>query len=176
MSTEPQPQTDLSPDALSEMMAEFSKPAAQHELLARMAGTFEATHRFWAFPGQDPMVSEGVSTSELRFGGRYLATTYVCEAMGFEGRGLVGYDKASEQYVSTWHDNMGTNVMVAKGNLREDGALELCGDDLCPQTKKPMTVRQVYYFDDANHMRWEMHMGTDEGEAKSMDCEYRKRV
>ena len=54
-------------------------------------------------------------------GGRYQEGTYSGDMFGmpFEGRGMVAYDNATEEFVSTWIDNMGTGMMVTKGKYDE---------------------------------------------------------
>ncbi|MBZ0170786.1 MAG: DUF1579 domain-containing protein [Phycisphaerales bacterium] len=148
-----QPENAGMPDmsVMMEMMKKAAEPAEQHEMLARMAGEWKITAKFWMEPGGEPDVSKGVSVSKMVLGGRQLtskvelAMEFMGQKMDFAGMGMMGYDKITEEFQSVWTDTMGTGHMVQRGTL-EDGKIVVSGT-----TKTIMgetTVKNIYTFVD----------------------------
>ena len=142
----------------SDAMAAFiaaGAPGEQHAVLASLAGTFNAEVTHQMAPGAPAQTSQGMEVSTMILGGRFLQSSYEGEAMGmpFQGLGTLGYDNLTEQYVSTWMDSMGTNIMVARGTAGNDAnVLNLSVEPfMCPMTGTAKSGRQVTTIHDANH-------------------------
>ena len=67
--------------------------------------------------------TEGTASFEPMFGGRVVKGTYTGVMWGqpFEGMSLDGYDNVTGKYWSVWLDNMGTQLYVTHGKMKEDG-------------------------------------------------------
>jgi hypothetical protein len=93
------------------------------QMMAAMAGTWDATAKFWMAPDAPPTESKGVSESELILGGRFVSQHFTMpDFMGvpFEGYGVVGFDKAKGKYINAWIDNFGTGMMTMEGEADKD--------------------------------------------------------
>ncbi|HYC77339.1 MAG TPA: DUF1579 domain-containing protein [Planctomycetota bacterium] len=137
---------------------ELTRPAAEHALLAKLAGRWRAQAKFWMAPHQPPMESEGSIVGTLVFGGRYLMTEFECSEGMFQGRGTLGYDKVRGEYVFSWFDTMATGITHYTGKATPDGQrLEVVGTEIDPQSNKPVRHRLVTLLEGENRHRWEMH-------------------
>jgi hypothetical protein len=119
------------------------------------------------------MTSEGRMHADMVLGGRYLDATYTGDMMGmdFEGRSWTGYDKQAGEYFSTWMDNMGTGVMVFRGNV-EDDALVMRAPHTDPVTGERQMHRTVQRMDDGKVV-FEYFMAPEGGEEfRTMEIVY----
>lgn len=164
------------------MMDAASKPDDPHHAwLSRMVGDWEMTAKFSMAPGSPPEISKGITKSKLVLGGRQVMSEVEMEmkmmgkSMEFSGIGIMGYDKGTNQFVSTWMDTMGT------GQMRQTGVVE--GDTIVIEgdTKHPMmgeyTVRNIYKFVDGGYDMefWEKGEMTGGELMNTGVIEYRKR-
>jgi hypothetical protein len=145
--------------AQMEAMMKAMSPGEQHKALARMAGDWTFTNKFWMAPGNPPIESSGTMHAEMLMGGRYVEHTWKGDMMGmaFEGRGTDGYDNLAKQYVSSWVDNMGTGIMYQTGTC--DGSHKTCtftSDMLDPMSGKKISTRSVITWPDDNSFKNEM--------------------
>lgn len=157
MSAETQPDEMQMPDMdmMMKMMEEAAKPNdPHHAYLKKMEGDWKITSKFTMEPGSPPEVSHGTSKNTLVLGGRQLmsevdlAMKFMGEEMQFDGIGIMGYDKATQQFQSTWMDSMGT------GQLRQVGGMD--GDNIVIEgdAKNVMgeyTIKIVYKFVDGGY-------------------------
>ena len=111
-------------DAMMAAWAEANAPGPEHEKFKDAVGTWKTECKMWMGPGE-PQVSQGTSTMELVFGGRYLKEQY-SSPMGdhpFEGLCYVGYDNMKKKHVQFWIDTMSTGFTIMEGDRDpEDGA------------------------------------------------------
>ena len=166
--------------AMMEMMKKAAAPGDMHALLAKMAGDWKVTARFTMDPNGEPEVSEGVSHNKMVLGGRQLLSeldmdmAFAGQKLDFSGLGIMGYDKFSKRFQSTWCDTMGTGQMIQTGTLDDDGNIVVKG------TSKTMmgetAVRNVYRFVDGGFDLefWESGAMTGGQEIKTGVVEYRK--
>jgi hypothetical protein len=103
--------------AMEAMMA-AAAPGEQHKLLGGFAGRWNLTTKIWTAPGQPATESSGVSEVTSVLEGRFVQESFKGELMGmpFMGLGLSGYDNVTKKFQSTWVDNMGTGVLIMKGD------------------------------------------------------------
>jgi hypothetical protein len=95
------------------------KPTAEHELLAKDVGTWDAIVKSWMDgPGSEPIVSEGVEVMKLMPGGLWIHSEFDGKfgGMEFHGCGQTGYDTKKKKYVGTWVDSMTTEIMIMEGD------------------------------------------------------------
>ncbi|HHN78396.1 MAG TPA: DUF1579 domain-containing protein [Phycisphaerales bacterium] len=166
--------------AMIEMMKKAAEPGDMHAMLAKMAGDWKITSKFWMQPGGDPEVSRGVCRNKMVLGGRQLLTEvdidmkFMGQQMEFSGLGMLGYDKFSKKFQSVWCDTMGTAQMIQTGTLNEDGNIEIKGTS--KNMMGEMTVRNVYKFVDGGFDLefWESGPMTGGQEFQTGVIEFRK--
>jgi hypothetical protein len=125
-----------SPQEMAEMMKKcmaMGMPGDHHKLLEHFVGTWDLSLKSW-MGGPDSPATESKGTAESKWvlDGRYVEEnvksemsmpdeTGAMKKMAFVGRGVTGYDNFKQKYVSTWMDNMSTQVMLSKGDADPAG-------------------------------------------------------
>lgn len=168
---------------MAEMMQacmEAGTPGKQHEELAKAVGTWSGKMKMWMMPGMAPMESTCVTEMKSVFGGRYIQATTKGDFGGqpFEGMGLYGYDNAAGHFTSMWCDNMGTGMMVGKGEASSDGkTITYTSTATCPVKKAPITFREVNTRLSDNESKMEMYGPSpiDGKEYKMMEILYTRK-
>ena len=161
----------MDPAAAQAMMAAMT-PGEHHAHMKKLAGNFDYTIKMWMDPSAPPMESTGKRTAEFLLGGRYLQEKITGTFMGmpFEGISLMAYDNLGKEYVSTWIDNMGTGIMVSKGQCDGKGNWTMTGESIDPATGKMITMKSVTTLVDDNTISMQMFMpGPDGKEYKMME-------
>ncbi len=177
-----QPADSGQPDmaAMVKMWEEKAAPVEQHELLAKMVGTWDATLTMWMDPAAPPTTSTGVSTFSMMFGGRYLIHDYEGTAFGkvFKGRGITGYDKFRREFIDLWYDDMSTGILISRGVLDSTGTM-ICYNGKMDDPMaglKDMPCRSDFTTVDADTRKIEMYVtGPDSTEMKTMEIVYKRR-
>lgn len=165
--------------AMMEKMKEAATPGENHAMLARMAGDWKITTKWWMEPGGEPEVSKGVSRSKMALGGRQLTSRVemsmdmMGEQVEFEGMGLMGYDNLTGEFQSVWTDSMGTGHMVQTGTAK-DGKIVTTGSMMTVFGEN--TIKNVYTFVDGgfNLDFWESNPMTGGEMMHTGVIEYRK--
>jgi hypothetical protein len=100
-----------------ESLEALTVPGEPHELLDGTVGEWTLTIRVWSVPGAEPVESTGSATGRWILGDRFVETRFEGEVMGrpFEALKIEGFENVSEEYVSTWRDNLGTYTMIFRG-------------------------------------------------------------
>jgi hypothetical protein len=100
-----------------ESLEALTVPGEPHELLDGTVGEWTLTIRVWSAPGAEPVESTGSATGRWILGDRFVETRFEGEVMGrpFEALKIEGFENVSEEYVSTWRDNLGTYTMIFRG-------------------------------------------------------------
>lgn len=111
----------------AENLRDLTVPGKPHELLAGTVGEWSLTIRVWSAPEGEPTETTGTATGRWILDERFVETAYQGEVMGrsFEALKIEGYEKATEEYVSTWRDNLSTYTLIFRGT---------CGDDCSERT------------------------------------------
>ncbi|MEZ4853362.1 DUF1579 domain-containing protein [Flavobacterium sp.] len=153
----------------------YMTPSKAHEMLAKDTGKWTADMKFWNSYTPDAPAETMQSTAEYKMilDGRYQEGVYKGEMWGmpFEGRSTTAFDNASQQYISTWIDNMGTGLMVMRGTYDENSkAITLTGSMMDPVTKKEKNQKEVLTYIDENTQKMEMYdVNADGTEFKTME-------
>src|SRR5262249_49103785 len=95
------------------------KPTAEHEMLAKDAGTWDATIKSWmSGPEAAPTVSQGVEVVKVMPGGLWITSEFDGKFgdASFHGCGQSGYDTKKKKFVGTWVDSMTTEIMITEGD------------------------------------------------------------
>ena len=148
------------------------KPGAEHGLLHRMAGKWEAEVHM---EGSAP--EKGGAVSSVTLDGLWLETEYKGAMMGstFAGHDVLGYDTFKKKYVGCWVDSWSSYMVVSEGSY--DAAtktLTMSGDSIDPMSGGVVRMVNVTKLIDDDHMVFEMHPGGAEAPA-AMTIHYTRR-
>ncbi|HRZ74407.1 MAG TPA: DUF1579 domain-containing protein [Flavobacterium sp.] len=138
---------------------DYMTPAEQHKMLALENGIWNEEMTMWMEPGAEPMKNTMTAVSKMIYGDRYQETVHKGDFMGmpFEGKSTLAFNKASQEYTSTWIDNMSTGIMVISGKYDEaTKTINFSGTTVDPVTKKEKAVRETYTIVDENTRKMEM--------------------
>ncbi len=146
-----------------------ASPGPEHESLKRLAGEWVATIKG---EGGD---SKGTMVSKMECGGLWLATEFKGDfgGMPFHGRGLDGYDPATQKYVGVWVDSMTTKPLLFEGTMdKAKKTLTMTADGI-GMDGKPAKFKSVTQYPDDDHQVFAMYMvGSDGVEQKVVTIEY----
>ncbi|MBK9098895.1 MAG: DUF1579 domain-containing protein [bacterium] len=157
------------------MWMDYMTPGPMHEMLAKSAGDWKTTSKFWMDPAGEPMITEGNGKTEMILGGRYQKMTHNSTMMGMqtEGISITGYDNATQEFTTIWIDNVGTGTAIAKGKYDEStNSIVLYGTMVDPMSKQEMKFREILKFLDDDHHLLEMFIVYNNEEFKSMEIEF----
>ena len=153
---------------------EYMTPGSMHEMMAKSVGEWKAKSTFWMTPDAEPMEMEGIATSEMIMGGRYLKTVHNGTMMGmpFEGMNLQGFDNATNKFTSVWFDNLGTGISVSTGIYEaKRNSIFFTGSMVDPVSGEDIMYKQIVKFIDDNHQVFEMYTQYEGKEYKSMEVD-----
>ena len=174
--------TETKPDsaAVAKAWMDYATPSKAHEMLAKDNGTWDAELTFWSPDNPQEMKSTATVTYKMIMGGKYQEGTYSGDMFGmpFEGKGTVAFDNATEEFISTWIDNMGTGMMVTRGKYDEATKTSTFhGEIVDPVTKKAKKVKEVITYIDDNNQKMEMFDILEDGkEFKSMQVVSKRKM
>ena len=174
--------SETKPDsaAVAKAWMDYATPSKAHEMLAKDNGTWDAELTFWSPDNPQEMKSTATVTYKMIMGGKYQEGTYSGDMFGmpFEGKGTVAFDNATEEFISTWIDNMGTGMMVTRGKYDEATKTSTFhGEMVDPVTKKAKKVKEVITYIDDNNQKMEMFDILEDGkEFKSMQVVSKRKM
>jgi hypothetical protein len=151
-----------------------------HKMLAKSSGTWIGDVTMWMADGAPPMKSTTTAVNTMIFNGLYQQSKHTGNMMGmpFEGMSTVAYDNTEKQYVSTWIDNMGSGIMVMKGNWDDaTKSINFSGKMKNPANGLECSEREVFKIIDDNNQILEMY-GPDPKtgkEYKMMEIKYTRK-
>ena len=102
--------------AMQKAWQEYATPTEPHQRMASEVGTWNEEMTFWMGPDdKNPQKYTAVADIKMILGGRYQEQKHRGKMMGmdFEGISTLAYNNASQEYTSTWIDNMATGMMIA---------------------------------------------------------------
>ncbi|WP_430400895.1 DUF1579 domain-containing protein [Flavobacterium sp.] len=159
--------------AMAKAWADYATPSKAHEMLAKDTGVWDADMTFWMPDNPEAQKAKSKAEYKMILGGLYQEGKYSGDIFGmqFEGKGLMAFDNETEEYISTWVDNMGTGIMVTRGKYDEASkSIILFGDQVVPGTGKSKKVKEVITYMDENNQKMEMFdILEDEKEIKTME-------
>lgn len=138
---------------------EYMTPGEPHKMLAMETGTWNEEMTMWMEPGAEPMKNTMTAESKMIYGDRFQETVHKGDFMGmpFEGKSTLAYNNASQEYTSTWIDNMSTGIMIITGKYDEaTKTINFSGTTVDPVTKKEKPIRETYTIVDENTRKMEM--------------------
>lgn len=131
------------------------KPGPEHEVLKKMAGTWDVT---MSFGGAE---TKGSAVYKMDLGGLWLTTAFEGELFGtkFSGRGLDTYDPAAKKYRSVWVDSMSTSPLLMDGTY-DAGKKTLTLEGTGPgQDGQPAKYKSVSVMPDDDTINFAMYTG-----------------
>ncbi|MCI0334331.1 MAG: DUF1579 domain-containing protein [Planctomycetes bacterium] len=156
------------------------EPTAQHKILKKDVGTWDAQVKIWPMPDAEPMESKGVEKNRLLEGGLWLITRFEGEVIGtpFVGMGTFGYDPAEKKYIGTWVDTMTPHLMITKSDYDEKTkTMTGIAETRDPMTGKKYNAKMISRYNDDGTRVMEMHRkGADGQEWKVMEISYQRRA
>lgn len=161
-------------DSAAQMKAwqEYATPGNPHKMMADEVGTWNCDMTFWSEANGKPEKATSVAVIRMILGGRYQESDYKGTMMGqpFEGKSTLAYNNTSEEYTTTFIDNMGTGMMVAMGKYDESKkSMEFKGEMVNPVNGKKTPYREVYTIVDPKTRKMEMYDVKNGSEYKSME-------
>jgi hypothetical protein len=172
-------ETPLDSAAIAKAWTDYATPSKAHEMLAKDTGIWDADMTFWMPDSPEPQKAKSVATYKMILDGKYQEGTFKGEMFGmsFEGRGMTAYDNASKEFITTWIDNMGTGMLVSRGQYDEASkSITFNGKMVDPVTGKEKKVKEVITFIDDKNQKMEMfEVNSDGTEFKNMEILSKKR-
>lgn len=145
--------------AIAKAWTDYATPSKAHEMLAKDTGTWDAEMTFWMAESPEPQKAKSVATYKMILDGKYQEGIFIGDmwGMAFEGRGITAYDNASKEFITTWIDNMGTGMLVSRGQYDEASkSITFNGAMVDPVTGKEKKVKEVISYIDDNTQKMEM--------------------
>ena len=116
-------------------LAVAAQPGEEHALMATLAGEWDQVLRLTPAPGAEVMTMEGIATSVMVLGGRFLQTESTLHLPGVEGGSLslLGCDRRSDEFNTVGMDTEGTYWVTATGTYDEEARIiTMSGEDYDP--------------------------------------------
>lgn len=146
------------------------KPTAEHQLLQKWVGTWDAN------------VNAMGSTSKATFICRPLGQLWVIgdfkgdfAGMPFEGQQTMGYDPDKKKFSSVWVDSMSTNLSLGEG-IWDAAAKKLTYKEKTMRDGKEVNSKTVCEWKDDNTVVFKMsEVGADGKDVEAMTIDYKRR-
>ena len=157
-----------------------AEPTAEHALLAKDVGTWDAEAKYWVSPDTAPVVSKGVEKNAM-MGGLWLVSHFksATESMPYEGRGQIGYDPVSKKFVGTYVDSMSPYLFTMEGSYDKPSksfTMMSTGRDMF--TGKITTTKNITRYIDEDTRVFEIHepVAGQEGKWRMlMEIKYKRK-
>ncbi len=158
-------------DDMQKMMEAWAKVAAPgegHAALDSMAGDWDVSGKFRMTPDGEWMDSPSEAKIAWVLGGRFLRQDVHSEPNAmmpqpFDGIGYLGYNNATQEYVSSWMDTMATAIIFSTGP-GSDGKIALKGSYFDPLLNKDKTYKWIYSIDSKDEFTLTMYEPGPDGE------------
>ena len=160
--------------------AEFQppQPSAEHEQMAREAGTWDAEIKMWHTADGEPMLSQGTETNTM-FGQYWLLSEFKSDFGGqpYEGRGQFGYDPVAKKCVGTWIDTMTPYAQKMEGAYDpKNHTLTMNTEYRDPMTGKMAKGKNVTKYIDNDTKKFEIYGPSPEGvQYKMLEITYKRQ-
>lgn len=173
------PETTPDSATVAKAWIDYATPTKAHEMLAKDTGTWDAEMTFWMPESPEPQKATSVATYKMILDGKYQEGVFKGDMWGmpFEGRGTTAYDNASKQFITTWIDNMGTGMLVSRGQYDETSkTITFSGAMVDPVTGKEKKVKEIITYIDDNTQKMEMFdIDANGKEFKNMEINSKRR-
>ena len=149
------------------------------KMMATWDGTWDGEVTMWMEPGASPQVSKSTAVNKMIINGLYQQSNHSGDMMGmpFMGQSTLGYDNHKKEFISTWIDNMGSGIMILKGQWDEASkTITFKGTMTDMATKGDADVKETFKIIDDNTQQMEMFATMPDGsEFKTMNIKYTRK-
>ena len=131
--SEDEPEQPAQPAAGEESpWAALAKRGPEHQWMNFMVGSWNAAGRFWMGPGE-PTETTGTMEAYWIHDRRFVRSHYsgAWEGNAFRGEATMGFDNATQNFVTIWLDTMSTGISRTLGT-REGDVVTLLGTSTIP--------------------------------------------
>lgn len=144
----------------------YATPGEGHAVLDQLVGDWDYSLKYWSAPGSPPEESKGENEIEWILGKRFLEMDVEGTSMGqpFKGMGIIGYDNAKNEYISTWIDTMGTGMMSATGTYDASTKTMTETGTFTDPMSGQQTFKGVTQFVDKDNFTYNMFINSPSGE------------
>jgi len=98
-------------------MGNYPKPGPEHQKLRRLTGAWSARIKYFPPGGEAPEESNGEYLARMDIGGFFLYRDINFGIVGYQGRGLTGWDPFQKAYVGTWVDSTSPCIYPTRGHF-----------------------------------------------------------
>ncbi len=175
--------TEEAPEPAAAAAPQAPQPTAQHQILFRDLGVWDAEFSLWhAGPDAPPMTGKAVETNRRLEDGLWVLSEYRCQIgpMPFVGHGQFGYDPVANKYVGTWVDTMSPYLSTMQGTHDQaTDTLTMFSTSRDPQSGKLSQGKSVSEYHDSNRRTLTLYMlqdGTEDQWEKHMEIRYTRRA
>ena len=167
-------------ESAEEDLAELTVPGEPHELLEGTVGEWDLAILIYTAPDTEPVETTGSATGRWILGDRFVETIYEGNVMGreFEALKIEGFEKASDEYVSTWRDNLGTYTMIFRGRCASTCETRtMMADFVDPVSSSTLKIKGVTTLTEEDGYTYESFVVTPDGdEFKNMELVATRRA
>ena len=157
--------------------AEMMKPGPEHKELAKLAGKWDVSGKFWMGTPDDGKAVPGTAEFKVILDGRYIQQDFTGTFMGqpYTGMGVMGYDRYMKHYTNYWSDSVSTMPMFLFGTTTDGGkTIEFPGE--MPDGKGGVAkYRTVMTTKSADSFTYEMFEPYEGKEMKAMELTYTRK-
>lgn len=158
---------------------EASTPGAEHDTLKSLVGKWKVTTKSWETEGSKPEETMGTTTFKPILGGRFVQQDFKGKFMGtpYEGTGMMGYNKVSKKFESSWYDSMSTGAMNFEGTFDPNSkTIAQSGEFECPMRKNKQNMRSEMKMVDKDTVTFALYMPDmiTGKEYKGMEQQYKR--
>lgn len=126
--------------------ADYGKVGPYHNLIDTLAGTWQEEMKFYMDGVDTPQTVKMTAVITPVLNGLYQQTLHRGKVNGlpYEGRALLGFNKAKNKFEYTWIDNFSSGMMFLTGDLDSvTNTINLTGTMADPVTGKDIGIRQT---------------------------------
>lgn len=125
---------------------DYGKAGPQHKMIDTLSGTWQEEIKFYPEGVDTPRIVKMTASITPVFNGLYQQTLHrgKIDGLPFEGRGILGFNKAKNKFEYTWLDNWSSGMMYLTGDKDSvRNLINLTGTMADPVTGKEIGVRQT---------------------------------
>lgn len=166
-------------DGMEEMM-KAAMPGAEHKMLAKWEGEWDATTKWRMDPSTPWQESKATYSVKTMFEGRFIVGTFKGDMMGapFTGMSHTGFNNVSKKFESTWFDSMSTGIMMMHGTFDSSTkTFTFTGESADPMSGKMKKSKMTEKWSDDNKVTLSMFdFGADGKEWENMQIVYTRKA
>ena len=125
---------------------DYGKTGPNHKLIDTLAGTWQEEIKFYMDGVDTPQTVKMTAVIAPVLNGLYQQTLHrgKIDGLPYEGRAILGFNKANKKFEYTWIDNFSSGMMYLSGDLDSvTNLINLTGKMADPVTGKEIGIRQT---------------------------------